>query len=342
MHPSHLENTLFDLLCQHTLLRPRDARRLTQVCHGALLARSTFLSLIARGMPQPVPQPSRLRNLQRFLDSPRFGWDVVYAPLVRHALHRFQPSFWHLIIDRSKLVPHVFDMVMVSLYFRRRALPLVWQVRPCGSVDSASSIALLSLVRPLIPAQQRVLLHGDSEFGAVPIMQFARDQEWDFILGQSAKICYHHGDWQWQTVANLPIPRRGTIYLANIFWTKLHCFGPLNFFAFRQPRQNRPRGRRYEMRYCTTSVPVSDVPRRLGRRRWGIEPMFRDYKSAGWQFDQSGLLTATRRMALLQVLSINYLWASSLGRWLTKRGQRHLVDTKKNAISATFDWAWTG
>jgi hypothetical protein len=90
------------------------------------------------------------------------------------------------------------------------------------------------------------------------------------------------------------------------------------------------------VRYCLTSLPIAPHLRRLGHRRWGCEPMFRDFKSSGWDMQQSGLQDPHTRHTLLLVLSINYLWASSLGRWLCKVGRRHEIDGKKNGITAYF------
>jgi hypothetical protein len=64
--------------------------------------------------------------------------------------------------------------------------------------------------------------------------------------------------------------------------------------------------------------------------------MFCDFKSSGWDMQLSGLQDDDARQALLLVLSINYLWATSLGRWLCKVGRRHEIDNKKNGITATF------
>ena len=70
--------------------------------------------------------------------------------------------------------------------------------------------------------------------------------------------------------------------------------------------------------------------------------MFRDYKSSGWHLDQSGLQNPDQIETLLVLLSINYLWATVLGRWLCKSGRRSEVDTKKSVILVIFalgaDW----
>jgi hypothetical protein len=89
-------------------------------------------------------------------------------------------------------------------------------------------------------------------------------------------------------------------------------------------------------------LPIAHTLRRVGRRRWGIECMFRDYKSSGWQIDQSGLQNSDNTETLLVLLAINYLWATILGRWLCKSGRRSDVDTKKSVILVSFVLALIG
>jgi hypothetical protein len=337
MSNSNLENALFELLCKYISLRTVHLRRLAVVCSAELLAGSVQMSLIARRMAQPISQPGRVAFLERFLSSPLFMQELVYQPLIVQALLGYHAPIWHLIIDRSPLVPHVFDLLMVSLSYHKRAIPLAWQVLEFGCSGAETQISLLQRVKPLIPASQAVILHGDTEFGSVAMMRFVcHYPTWDFIFGQTNHKYYHLGDWQWRRLRDLQVTRNRPQYLANIFWTKEHNYGPLNLFAFHQPRQSGAMGPRYDIRYCTTSLPIAHTLRQVGRRRWGTEPMFRDFKSSGWHIDQSLLQHAESRENLLLVLSINYLWATSVGRRLCKSGRRCEIDGKKSESTVFF------
>ncbi|MCI0396085.1 MAG: hypothetical protein L0332_33625 [Chloroflexi bacterium] len=301
------------------------------------MAGTTQLSLVARRIARPISQPSRVIFLERFLLSPLFSQEVVYRPLVQHTLAGYHAPVWHLIIDRSPLVPHVLDLLMVSLASHRRAIPLAWQVVTFGCTSAESQIALLRQVEGLIPTSQPVVVHGDTEFGSVPLMQFVcQHPAWDFILGQTKHTYYQLGDWQWRYLGDLQVTHRQPRYLADIFWTKEHGYGPLNLFAFYKPRQNGPTSPRYDLCYCTTSLPIAHTLRQVGHRRWSTEPLFRDFKSAGWHIDQSALQQADCRENLLLVLSLNYLWATATGRWLCKSGRRGEIDGKKSDITVCF------
>jgi len=284
-----------------------------------------------------------MRYLSRFFMSEQFGDDTIYQLLLQQALSSYRVPMWHLVIDRSNWIPKQQDLLMVSLSYHKRAIPLAWQIHDFGPTNALEQIDLLERVRTFLPCEQPITLHGDAEFGSVPLMRYITHQPgWDFILGQRSVNQFHLGDWQWQTVGELPVTPFRPFYASPIFWTKKHNFGPLNFFAFYKPYQNGPYEPQKTVRYFTTTLPITPQLRRLGRRRWGCEPMFRDFKSSGWQIQQSGLQDPETRHALLLVLSINYLWATTLGRWLCKVGRRDEIDNKKNDITACFASAGIG
>lgn len=333
----HLENTIFKLFCRYLPHNHRQLRRLAAVCSAVMLAKSTHLSHIARWLPQPTQQASRSRFLSRFFLSAQLGDNTIYRLLLQQALQTFRTPVWHLVIDRSNWIPKEQDLLMVSLSYHKRAIPIAWQIHDFGPTSAQEQKDLLESIGSLIPANQPIVLHGDAEFGSVPLTRFVtRQTNWDFILGQRSRNQFHVGDWQWQAVKDLPVTPSHPYFAANIFWTKTHNFGPLNFFAFHKPYRSGSHEPQKLVRYCTTSLPIAPHLRRLGHRRWGCEPMFRDFKSAGWQIQHSSLPDNDARHALLLVLSINYLWATSLGRWLSKVGRRQEIDSKKNGITAIF------
>jgi hypothetical protein len=175
------------------------------------------------------------------------------------------------------------------------------------------------------------------------MMQYVdRQPYWDFILAQKKHTYFQTSDETWHYLADLSIKPRQPVYLTDLTWTKYHHYKSVNLFAFYAPHQSSPTSPRHQVRYCVTSLPIAHTLRRLGRRRWGIECMFRDYKSSGWHIDQSGLQNPDNTDTLLVLLAINYLWATILGRWLCKSGRRSEVDAKKSVILVFFAWGLIG
>lgn len=343
MSSPHLENSMKQLVCRYTALSAPQIDRVSNVSSALLLAESTQLSKVARWVRRESQQKSRIQFLMRVLAAPYVTQEQLYHPLVSQALSGYAAPIWHLAIDRSNLVPHVWDLLMVSLSFRKRAIPLAWKIVPFGCTGASTQTALLEEVVELIPPWQAIILHGDTEFGAVPMMSWCRYYGWDFILGQTNHTYYQVGaDETWRYLKALKITRRRPVYLSPVQWTKEHAYGPLTLYAFYAPHQNGETSPRYEYRYYVTSLPIAHTLRRIGRRRWGTEPLFRDFKSAGWHIEESDLHHDFTRERLLCLLSLNYLWATCLGRWLCKTGCRTEIDNSRPRRYSLFriglDW----
>jgi hypothetical protein len=306
-----------------------------------LLAGTSQLSKVARWLGRDSHQNSRLQYVSRILDAEYVNQTNVYQPLLRQALCRYDIDTWHIAMDRSTIAEKV-EVMAITLNVRKRSIPLIWQTIDFGCTGADEQIALIERVLPLIPSNQPVVFHGDSEFGAVDVMRYVKAQGWDFILGQAGNTLYRWPGQGWQRLDDLPVKPRKSIYLSQVEWTQLHSYGPLNVFAFFAPHQNAPFGARRDIRYCATSLPITHTLRRRGRRRWGIEPFFRDFKSSGWHIESSALTDFFRLDRLLTLLSVNYLWATCIGRWLCKLGRRSEIDSKAQRHLSLFrigyDW----
>jgi len=341
MSSLRLEDTMNTLFQCHIPISPAQNRRLARACVGILLASDCRFPKIARRLPSPVSQAGRVRFLQRLLSAPFVTQTHVYQPWLRRMVRGIQEGTWHLVIDRSTLEGYNAEWLLIGLAYRQHAIPLVWEVIDFGCTSAAEQIALWRRVLPLIPPDCHVIAHGDSEFGSVAVMRFLREQGWDFILGQAANTRYrHYGQADWKLLANLAVPKRGTLYLPRVEWTQQHRYGPLNVFAFYAPHQNSPESLRRDYRYCATTLPTTYNLRRLGRRRWSIECCFKDFKSAGWNIELSHIRHLERRDTLLTLLSMVYLWATGIGRWLCKVGKRREVDAHPTRHLSLFRIGW--
>lgn len=336
-----VEDTMQQLFCRYLPLSPAQNGRLACASVGVLLAGSAQLPKLARWLSQGGSQDNRVQFLRRLLQAPFLTQELVYQPLLRQALSGFKEKTWHVLMDRSTLEGYEAELLAASLSFRKHALPLAWQVIDFGCTGADEQLALWQRVVPLVATAQAVVVHGDTEFGSVEVMRFLRAQGWHFILGQPANTCYRpYRTATWQVLRDLRVTPRQPVYLPQVEWTEQHVYGPLNVFAFYAPHQSSPESPQRPIRYFATSLPITHTLRQLGRRRWGTECLFKDFKSAGWNLELSALSHDDRRDSLLVLLSVAYLWATCVGRWLCKTSQRRLVDTKTQRHLSLFRLGW--
>jgi Transposase DDE domain len=314
--------------------------RVSELAVALILAGETSLSKIARQLAHNSDQDSRIRWIKRLLEAPFMTQAYLYQPWIKHLLQTHPVETLHLVSDRTDLIDHAIDLVSINLNFRKHALPIVWELCPTGMTSAETQISLLTRCKPLIPAERRVVFHGDNEFGSVAVMQWLRQQQWDFIVGQAAKHYYRPIPAQGvQQLGDLPVTPSQPVYRQNVELTKAHWFGPVNLFAFYQPVYHRNR-RKQDIRYYATSLPIAPTVRRLGKRRWGIECFHKDIKSAGWQLPLSQIRHPQRLEGLLITLNLVYTWLTCLGRWLCKTSQRTCVDSHPHRHLSLFRLGW--
>jgi hypothetical protein len=323
MNYSVMDDCMQALFEQYVPLSQAQRERLSQFCCSQILAGSSQLSKLAGWLGRTSKQTYREQWLRRLVQAPFVRQEYVYEPWLKQALQGYTAGVWHLVLDRSSLVSREVDLAMVALAYRRRAIPLKWLQIPYGGAGIDTYITLLNACKPLLPSNVAVTVHGDAEFGAIPMLHFVRRQNGHFILGQRSHYqvrptAINH----WQALADFPMSKTRGLYLQQMVLTKEHRYWGVTLFGFRHPNQSG----QDEKRFYATSLPLTASLRRLGKRRWAIEPCFQDFKSSGWHLHQSQLRDATAREGLLVLLSCTYLWLTCIGRWLCKTGQRQQVD----------------
>jgi hypothetical protein len=88
------------------------------------------LERLARVFPYPITTESRRRKLQRFLDLPQLTITYLWFPLISYWLTTYcqAEQKLSLVIDRSQW--GCINLLMVSLIWEKRAIPLSWSLLP--------------------------------------------------------------------------------------------------------------------------------------------------------------------------------------------------------------------
>src|SRR3954471_14034762 len=186
------------LTLQRLLLQLRPTERITRarnwsrllVCR--CLSRSVHLSKIANKIPTTTNAtlPSATRCLSRLLDNVAIRVRDWYEPIARSLLKRAAKGGGEirLIVDGSK-VGFKHRLLMVGLAYRKRAIPIAWSWVPSkkGHSSSYKQRALLGYVRGLMPdGAAQVLVVGDSEFGAVKMIEQLEEWGWYYVVRQKS------------------------------------------------------------------------------------------------------------------------------------------------------------
>ena len=303
-------------------LRPRLRDPLTCALVGMSQAISAQQRKVASAMPLKTKQQSKIQRFRRLLDTHTLTAEEIYQPIVRAALSGLRRQRVHVLLDRVVLT-ETQNVLVVSLGFRRRSIPLCWRILPhAGSSNLAQQQALLSAAVALLPASVRVLVQADSEFRSQTLYTWVRDQGWDAILGIRGNIRVSTDPATLGPALTSWLPDRETVaYLTSVWLTEDGC-GPTNVLAW-WDKDDRGLLTCYAV---MTNLPATWQTFCIGSRRMWIETMFRDWQSGGFDLGKTAISDPERFHRLIILVCLVYLWFVSIGRWLVKRGYRSLLD----------------
>lgn len=309
-------------------LRPK--QRKTQVQNfvwllvGIFHSHSVSLSRIAGKVISRAKNVSTVRRLSRFLASSAVEVRSWYRSTTKAWLEfqAQQVGEIRLIVDGTK-IGFGHQLLMVSLAYRRRAIPIAWvwvrQVR--GHSTAAKQITLLKYVKSLLPQNMPVFLVGDSEFGSMAVLQQLQQWRWFFVLRQKGNL----GLWLeertgWQRLDSLVHKAGQSVWRPNGYLTQTDIV-PVSVLIHWQQSETEP--------WClATNLPDASLTLRYYRRRMWIEEMFGDFKKHGFDLESTMLRNAPRLSRLTLAVVFLYVWLLSVGSRTIRTGLRHWVDRK--------------
>ena len=137
---------------------------------------------LANAFPFWIKFESRRRKIQRFLVIPQLTISNIWFPLVTYWLSTYCPktSVLYVAIDRSQW--RCINLLMVSLIWDKRAIPLYWIFLPkLGSSNLESQKTAIQPILSLLKGYKTVVL-GDREFCCVDLGKWLTEQGVYFCL----------------------------------------------------------------------------------------------------------------------------------------------------------------
>jgi hypothetical protein len=290
---------------------------------GLYRGRSVHLSRIASRIPSRARKVCTTERLRRFLSNPAVKVELWYAATAQTLLQRAAVNGWvHFIIDSSK-IGFGQQLLMVSLAYGRRSLPIAWRWIPYkrGHSTTQQQLALLRVVKGLVPVGVQASLVGDCEFGRPLLLeeldhwgwQYALRQPGDHLIWPSSASDWLRLDWI-HLLPNVPH------WLTHTLLTAENAY-PTSLVLYHQSGQR-------EAWFLATNCACPRAAIRLYRRRMWIEEMFGDMKTNGFDVEATHLRDSQRLDRLMLALALLYVWFIALGEYLIRTGQTALVDRK--------------
>jgi len=338
---SHLYRSLHEYLMQR--IPDECDSRLTNLIFlmmGIFQARSVQLNLVARKTPIRAQKLSIVKRLTRFLDNGAVRVREWYHPFAEVLLtSAANAGQVHLIIDASK-VAFGFRLVMVSLAYHRRSLPIAWTwVRGSrGHTTTATQVKLLAYVQRLLPVGIRVSLVGDCEFGASLLIEYVAFWRWDYVLRQPGdNLVMLRGTGRWQRMdvlhpALFALLKGQPVWIGRLLLTQSSPYST-RLVLYWQKGEKKPW-------YLATNLLDSRQALRLYRRRMWIEEMFGDMKKHGFDLEASHLRHFLRLSRLTLAVCLLYLWLVALAEHVLTAGLTAEIDRSDRHDLSLFRLGW--
>jgi hypothetical protein len=309
--------------CFQSLLTPMQYTMLQILVMLLQFHKTVTIEKLATVFPQPTLFESRRRSIQRFLLLPQMSIKLLWFPILKRWVKISRLKKGKQItcaIDRTGWRDQ--NVFVISLIEERRAIPIYWLILPqrgCSNLREQQA-----LIRPVLQLFKgySILLLGDREFHSVKLANWLASKRISFVLRQKQGTYIRQENQTYQRLTSLGLVPGVSFFLSGIQATKQKGFGRFNLAAY-YPRKYRgkvePSGW-----YLLTNLSNKSAAIKAFKQRSGIEAMFKDCKTGGYNLEAS-YASGQRLIALILLIAIAYSCAILAGRKARSLGLQKYV-----------------
>ena len=275
---------------------------------GAMIeAQTPNTSELANVLPVPTErQAIREQWLRRLLKNPLLQSPVILEPFARmvleEAARKKQTIF--LSLDQTDLGDR-FAILMLAVQVGDRSLPLAWKVEAgAANIGFAGQQGLLERVRAWLPTGAAVLLLGDRFYPSTDLFAWLDQHDWQYRLRLKGNLTVDTGYGK-TTTGELAIGFTER-YLPAV---RLFNSGVSTNLGIGQEA-----GHEAPWIIAMDCQPTQAAVRDYGAR-WAIEPTFSDFKSRGFQLEDTQLQAPERLDRLILIMTLAMYWCVQVGRY---------------------------
>ena len=274
---------------------------------------------LAAYLPLPILFASRRRHLQRFLILPQLSVALIWLPLIKGIIRTQIKPKNQVILSLDRTQWRTNNLFMVSVIWSKRAWPIYWQFLPhIGSSKLAQQKAILRPCLRLLKSYQIVVV-GDREFHSVKLAAWLEEQKVYFALRQKKATYIKPPNGDYQRLSELGLAPGVKLFLAGVTCTLGKGFGRFNLAAYWQ-RKSPDAGW-----YILTNLNSLDAALKAYKARSGIEAMFKDCKSGGYNLEDCKA-SHERLSRIVLLIAIAYTCAGLAGQKIKGQGQQKYVN----------------
>jgi hypothetical protein len=308
----------------------RHVQTLAALISGIVGSKSTQLPTIATKVPDGTKPESRVKRFARWVDNERILEEMYFLPYAELLLTQLALETLVLVMDGS-VVGRGCAALMIHVIYKGRALPLAWRVRqgPKGHFPEDLHIAVVELIREVIPEGATVVFLGDGEFDGTALQATLNEAGWSYACrtAQSTVATWEGETFRLDTLGACSKP--GTlIALQEVKFTR-DAYGPVMVLSCWAKGYQDPL-------YLVSNMDAAEEACHYYQKRFRIETFFSDQKSRGFHLHKSHISDPQRLSRLLIAACLAYIWMIYLGSLCEKEQWRAIIHRKKRCDLSLF------
>ncbi len=261
---------------------------------------------------------SHLERLSYFVHNPKITSETFYTPLLKRFLQAWSGLEMILALDTSMLWDE-YCLIEVCLAWGGRSFPLAQCVMKHGSAMVAFEdyVCVLEEVVKVLPPNAQVTLLADRGFEHRDLILWLQQHDWSWCIRAKSDLKVTLNSGRVAPVSELIPPSEQAHLFPQVQILKdIDC----HLATATLP------GTQDSWAVLSDKVPSLQTFALYGQRFGGIEPHFKDYKSAAFELPRTRLRTAQALSRLLMLLACATLVALSASVVLIFQGQLKVID----------------
>ena len=325
-----VEEVRKDIESKISFLDKRLKDGLSDIVASLLVEPTANTHVMSERLPRGIrSQKHRAQYIARFLKNPKIVHYRIMRPYARELLTLVSRNDQTVVLqmDQSKLVDG-FEVLMISVRVGSRALPVSWMVQQTeGNIEFAFQEILLSRVYLMLPKNISIVLMADRFYGTKRLVEWCQKHQFGYRIRLKGNLGFEHENsiitpedayaMRQTSIVNATFNDSDVTTNIGILHEQGH---PEPWFIAMDCNPNKHRVLDYGM-------------------RWGIEPMFSDFKSRGFQITDSHVRHKDRLERLMLVMALAMYWSVSTGMAAENPRQKQYMHCLKTKTSSQKKYA---
>ena len=316
-------------------LRKTQLNIIPYIICGMIMSESCVTYDIANKLNGPfksIQLESVVRRIQRFFNNKLFYPYIFYDQVIRYVISHYKCKHKdkkvHIIFDHMYMRDH-FTVLMFSLRIGKQSIPLWFRCFLGKSDPNAYTEDLIKqgidYVYDLLCDKDYTLIFlADRWFNSATLMQYIDSLNCIYNIRLKENIsCLVYdkkeGHKVWKSIDQLPRYKYHSVYYEDVLYTKKEI--PVNIVISSSNNVDSPW-------IIITNGESNRALRDYSYRFGGIEFLFKNDKSNGFQLEDSSVKNLDAFITMYTMISFSVLWMTILGCHYTKNSSHYSKETK--------------